>query len=169
MTFIEKFDYFKETYAKNADITKFEDSFVAAQITMTDDDCKGTFYAAFIDGKFSFEPYDYHDNTVAVIISSELLEQCIKGEADPVKCYLDSRLNAWGNLNHALNLIECLKGNKKSTAKDSEKKKESADSPEKVSKSRCKKAKAETSETSKEVKNTKKETAKKPKSTKASK
>lgn len=117
MTFIEKFDYFKKKYASKADVSKFEDSFIAAQITMTDDDCKGTFYAAFIDGKFTFEPYDYHDNTVAVVISSELLEKCIKDEADPVKCYLDGELNAWGNLNHALNLIEALKGKKKRTTK----------------------------------------------------
>ena len=117
MTFIEKFDYFKKKYALKADTNKLTDSFIAAQITMSDEDCKGTFYAAFIDGKLNFEPYDYHDNTVAVIVNSLLLEDFIKGKADPVKAYFDGSLQAWGNLDHALQLIECLKGKKKAPAK----------------------------------------------------
>ncbi len=117
MTFIEKFDYLKKKYAAKADTSKFTDSFVAAQITMSDEDCGGTFYAAFINGVLSVEPYDYHDNTVAVIVNSELLESFIKGKADPVKEYLDGRLQAWGNLDHALQLIECLKGKKKAASK----------------------------------------------------
>lgn len=117
MTFIEKFDYLKSKYATKADTSKFKDSFIAAQITMSDEDCKGTMYAAFIDGTFSFEPYDYHDNTVAIIINSLLLEDCIKGKADPVKEYLDGKIQAWGNLDHAIQLIDCLKGKKKAASK----------------------------------------------------
>ena len=113
MTFIEKFEYLKKKYAVKADTAKFKDSFIAAQITMSDEDCGGTMYAAFIDGTFSFEPYDYHDNTVAIIVNSLLLEECIKGKADPVKAYLDGQLQAWGNLDHALQLIEVLKGKKR--------------------------------------------------------
>lgn len=120
MTFIEKFDYLKKKYALKADTSKLKENFIAAQITMSDEDCGGTMYAAFIDGKFSFEPYDYHDNTVAIIIDSNLLEECIKGKADPVKSYLDGTLQAWGNLDHALQLIECLKGKKKVPAKKEE-------------------------------------------------
>ncbi len=123
MTFIEKYEYLKKKYALKADTAKFKDSFIAAQITMSDEDCGGTMYAAFINGTFSFEPYDYHDNTVAIIINSGLLEECIKGSADPVKAYLDGKLQAWGNLDHALQLIEALKGkkrvNKKKTAEAS--------------------------------------------------
>ncbi len=117
MTFIEKFDYFKKKYGLKADISKFKDEFIAAQITMSDEDCGGTFYAAFIDGKLSVEPYDYHDNTVAVIVNSLLLEECINGKEDPVKAYLEGKLQAWGNLDHALQLIEVLKGKKKTTKK----------------------------------------------------
>ena len=120
MTFIEKFDYLKKKYASKADAAKFTDEFIAAQITMSDEDCGGTMYAAFIDGVFSFEPYDYHDNTVAVIVSSALLEECIKGKADPVKAYLDGQLQAWGNLDHALQLIEALKGKKRVCKKKTE-------------------------------------------------
>ena len=120
MTFIEKYYHLKNKYAAKADTTKFKDSFIAAQITMSDEDCGGTMYAAYIDGSFSFEPYDYHDNTVAIIINSALLEECIKGKADPVKAYLDGQLQAWGNLDHALQLIEALKGKKRVCKKKTE-------------------------------------------------
>ena len=120
MTFIEKYDYLKKKYAVKADTAKFKDAFIAAQITMSDEDCGGTMYAAYIDGSFSFEPYDYHDNTVAIIINSALLEECIKGKADPVKAYLDGQLQAWGNLDHALQLIEALKGKKRVCKKKTE-------------------------------------------------
>lgn len=117
MTFIERFDELKKKYASKADISKLTDSFIAAQITMSDSDCHGTFYISFINGVLACEPYDYHDNTVAVIVNSLLLEDCIKGKADPSKEYLDGRIQAWGNLDHALMLIECLKGKKKAPAK----------------------------------------------------
>ncbi|MBQ6898040.1 MAG: SCP2 sterol-binding domain-containing protein [Clostridia bacterium] len=120
MTFIEKYDYLKKKYAAKADTAKFRDAFIAAQITMSDEDCGGTMYAAYIDGNFSFEPYDYHDNTVAIIINSALLEECIKGKADPVKAYLDGQLQAWGNLDHALQLIDVLKGKKRVCRKKTE-------------------------------------------------
>lgn len=120
MTFIEKYEYLKKKYASKADISKLKYAFIAAQITMSDEDCGGTMYAAFIDGSFSFEPYDYHDNTVAIIVNSVLLEECIKGKADPVKAYLDGQLQAWGNLDHALQLIEALKGKKRVCKKKTE-------------------------------------------------
>lgn len=140
MTFIEKFDYLKSKYAVKADTAKFKDSFIAAQITMSDEDCKGTMYAAFIDGTFSFEPYDYHDNTVAIIINSLLLEDCIKGKADPVKEYLDGKIQAWGNLDHAIQLIDCLKGKKKAASKKATEKGEATNKEAAAPKKRtCKK------------------------------
>ena len=151
MTFIEKYEYLKKKYALKADAAKFTDAFIAAQITLSDEDCGGTMYAAYIDGTFSFEPYDYHDNTVAVIVSSALLEECIKGKADPVKEYLDGKLQAWGNLDHALQLIEALRPKKRVCKKKTdteenvceEVKSEEAAAPKKRS---CKKKAAEKTE-----------------------
>ena len=141
MTFIEKFEYLKKKYALKADTAKFKDEFIAAQITMSDEDCGGTMYAAYIGGTFSFEPYDYHDNTVAVIISSALLEECIKGKADPTKEYLDGKLQAWGNLDHALQLIEALKGKKRVCKKKADCAEEAAkeEAPAAPKKRTCKK------------------------------
>lgn len=145
MTFIEKFDYLKKKYGLKADTAKFKDEFIAAQITMSDEDCGGTFYAAFIDGKLSVEPYDYHDNTVAVIVNSLLLEECIKGKADPVKEYFAGNLQAWGNLDHALQLIEALKGKKKAVKK-AEKTEEKGEAAPKKKVSKKKEAPAEAAE-----------------------
>lgn len=139
MTFTEKFDYFKKKYALKADPSKIKDDFIAAQITMSDEDCGGTFYAAYINGTFSFEPYDYHDNTVAMIIKADLLEDCINGKADPVKNYLEGNLQAWGNLDHALQLVECLKGKKKASAKKKTEKADECKEEKKPAKRSCKK------------------------------
>ena len=160
MTFTEKFDYLKKKYASKADITKLTDSFIAAQITMSDDDCKGTFYAAFIDGQLNFEPYDYHDNTVAVIVNSLLLDDFIKGKADPVKAYFDGSLQAWGNLDHALQLIECLKGKKKAPSKKKAAAPSETGTEEKPKKRTCTRKPKDTAEAEKPKKATKK-TAKK--------
>lgn len=108
MTFQEKFDYLKEKYGNKVDLTKLTESF-AAQIEMTDDDCKGIFYIAYINGNFAFEPYDYHDNTVAVAINSLLLEDCITGKADAVDCFINGKLFLTGNADHAKMIIEALK------------------------------------------------------------
>ena len=162
MTFIEKFDALKKKYAAKADISKLKDPFIAAQITLSDEDCGGTFYVAFIDGKLHFEPYDYHDNTVGLIISSALLEDAIKGKADPVKAYLEGSLQAWGNLDHALQLIDALKGKKKAPAKKKAEEK-AEEKKEAVKKTAKKKAeKTEKTEKTEEAKDTKKKaTAKK--------
>ena len=154
MTFIEKFDYLKKKYAAKADTAKFRDEFIAAQITMSDEDCGGTMYAAFIGGTFSFEPYDYHDNTVAIIINSALLEECIKGKADPVKEYLDGKLQAWGNLDHALQLSEALKGKKRVSKKKTECEAEvkAEEAPAAPKKRTCKKKAAEDTAVAAQVK-----------------
>ncbi len=168
MTFTERFEQLRKKYYAKADTSKLKDSFIAAQVTMSDEDCGGTFYIAYINGVLSFEPYDYHDNTVALIINSVLLEDCIKGKTDPVKAYLEGKLQAWGNLDHALQLIECLKGKKKAPAKKA-KAEEEVKTDEQPKKRTCKRKTAKTEEavtqevapTAEEIKEEKKPAAKK--------
>ena len=108
MTYMEKFEYLKKTYGKKPDMSKLTEDF-AAQITMTDDDCHGIFYVAYLNGTLAVEPYDYHDNTVAITVNSVLLEDILKGKADAVQAYKDGALQAEGNLGHALMMIGALK------------------------------------------------------------
>ena len=108
MTYIEKFEHLKKTYGKKPDMSKLTEDF-AAQITMTDDDCHGIFYVAYLNGVLAMEPYDYHDNTVAVTVNSGLLEEILKGKKDPAEAYNNGELQAQGNLMHALMMIGALK------------------------------------------------------------
>lgn len=108
MTFIERFNYLKENYGSKADLSGV-DTNIAAQFTMTDDDCHGIFYIAHLNGVTSVEPYDYHDNTVAVTINSRLLEKIFKGEVDPVASFLAGEFEVEGETDHALKLINAFK------------------------------------------------------------
>ena len=62
MTFIEKFTELKEKYGA-VDESKLSESF-AIQVEMTDEDCGGKFYVAYVNGVFAVEPYDYHDRMI---------------------------------------------------------------------------------------------------------
>lgn len=107
MTFQEKFDELKAKYGK-IDESKLGESF-AVQIEMTDSDCGGIFYVAYIGGNFSVEPYDYRDNTAAVKVSSEVLEKLLSGKADAVKEFLSGNIKVDGKTDHALMVIDLMK------------------------------------------------------------
>mgnify|MGYP003294770703 CR=1 FL=1 len=114
MTFIEKFDALKAKYGK-IDESKLGDSF-AIQVEMTDDDCGGIFYVAYVNSVFAIEPYDYHDNTAAITTSSKVLENVLSGKADPVAQFLTGKLKVKGNLDHALMLVNLMKKEHKKRA-----------------------------------------------------
>ncbi|MBQ6065278.1 MAG: SCP2 sterol-binding domain-containing protein [Clostridia bacterium] len=145
MTYMEKFEHLKKTYGKKPDLSKLTEDF-AAQITMTDDDCHGIFYVAYLNGALAVEPYDYHDNTVAITVNSVLLEDILKGKKNPVEAYNNGELQAWGNLGHALMMIGALK-------KEPAKRKPAAKkAPAKKAAEKVEKAAEKAAETVKEVK-----------------
>ncbi len=166
MTFIEKFDTLKKKYG-TVDESKLTESF-AIQIEMTDDDCKGIFYVAYMNGVFAVEPYDYHDRTAAITATSKVLESVLSGKTTPVKAYTDGKLIVDGNLDHALMLVELMKkvpakkaATKKSTKKAEESKPEAkaevkeevkAETPKAETKKETPKAEAKKSATKKTTK-----------------
>ena len=77
MTFEKKFETLKKSFVK-ADLEKLTESF-AFQVNMTDEDCGGTFYVAYVDGTLAVEPYDYKDNTAVVTGSSADVAKLAKG------------------------------------------------------------------------------------------
>lgn len=107
MTFQEKFDELKAKYGK-VDEAKLAEPF-AVQIEMTDDDCGGIFYVAYVGGVFSVEPYDYRDNTAAVRVSSEVLEKLLSAQGDPAKEFLAGKIKVDGKTDHALMVIDLMK------------------------------------------------------------
>lgn len=148
MTFIEKFNELKEKYGK-IDESKLSDSF-AIQVEMTDEDCGGIFYVAYMNGIFAVEPYDYHDRTAAITVSSEVLENILSCKADPMDAFFGGQLSVDGDVGHALMLVEILK---KEPAKKAPKKKAPAKKPAAK--------KTETADAEKPAKKTTKKTAKK--------
>jgi len=116
MTFNEKFEELKEKYALRADFSKINYD-LAAEITLTDEDCGGVFYVARVKNKTDVQPYNYYDNTVSIKIDSVLLEQLLEGRKNPVNEFLLGNVEAEGDASHALALIDALKTKKRGRKK----------------------------------------------------
>ena len=107
MTFIEKFNQIKKKYGK-IDESKLTEHF-AVQVEMTDEDCGGIFYIAYMNGPFAIEPYDYYDNTAIVRVSSKVLENILSCKADPMESFSAGEIQVEGDISHALMLVELMK------------------------------------------------------------
>ncbi len=77
MTFEKKFSSIKAKI-ESADITLPEAHF-AFEITLTDDDCGGTFYVASRGNGLEIEPYDYHDNTASLTATANTITRLLDG------------------------------------------------------------------------------------------
>lgn len=108
MTFTEKFQSLKVAFDK-ANTKKFDADF-AVQLTMTDEDCGGTFYIAYINGTYAVEPYDYYDNTATVLAPSDAIAKLAKG-------VIAKDLILGGNEENIKTLAAALKPAKKPAAK----------------------------------------------------
>lgn len=109
MTFEEKFQSLKKAFDK-ADVKKFNSDFFAIQLTMTDEDCGGTFYIEYKDGNYSVEPYNYYDNTATVLAPATSIAKLSKGT-------VAKDLILGGNEEIVKNLAVALKPVKKAPAK----------------------------------------------------
>lgn len=77
MTFEKAFDSIKKKFA-DADAKNVSD--FAIQVTMSDEDCGGTFYIEAKGGVLSVEPYDYKDNNAVLDITKSDLTALIGGK-----------------------------------------------------------------------------------------
>lgn len=141
MTFKEKFEKISKKLFK-ADITKFDEAF-AIQITMSDEDCGGTFFVAYSDGTYRIEPYDYVDNTINIFVDSATLEKIIDKKLTVEAAVYGALLSYNGNLGHLTALFEAIEKKKitrkktitvKKTAKSTETKKEASEKTEDIKK-----------------------------------
>lgn len=105
MTFMERFEVLKQQLQKTAPHQFAED--FAIQVCMTDEDCGGIFYIAYIDGVFAVEPYDYYDHTAALTAASDVFEGFING-----KRVAAAQLGIEGNEQH-VKLLQGLAKEKK--------------------------------------------------------
>ena len=112
MTFPEKFNALKNTYAAATAFDEVPDDF-AAEITLTDPDCGGTFYMVKRCGQLAIEPYDYKDHTVKLTLDSRLLEDILTNKESAIAAFMDGRLDAEGDVTQALALVNALKDQKR--------------------------------------------------------
>ena len=78
MTFEQAFKKIKTKF-DNVDASKLQD--MALQITLSDEDCGGTLYAAVKNSALEVEPYDYKDNDAVIDITKVSLTSILDGKA----------------------------------------------------------------------------------------
>lgn len=121
MTFEKKFDSLKKEFSKYD--TSAVPADMAIQITISDEDCGGTFYVSTINGIFAVEPYDYKDNTVAIRATADTLEKLINSSLSAEEAIENGTVTAFGAFEHVTGLFGSLKKKavKKSTKKATKK------------------------------------------------
>ena len=125
MNFENKFKAIKKEFNKYD--TKKVPRGMAIQVTMSDEDCGGTFYISTVEEKFQVEPFDYVDNTVAIDVFADDFLSLIKGKEKVENLIKNNKISISGNINHLLDLLNNLKEKKvkkatKKTTKKSNKK-----------------------------------------------
>ena len=114
MTFIEKFEEIKKKIG-TPDLSKLTESF-AVQVNMTDADCGGAFYIAYIGGNLAIEPYDYHDHTAMIYAKSRDLIDALTGKLDMLAAVMSGKIEVYGNIDHVTALASLHKPRAKRTA-----------------------------------------------------
>ena len=123
MTFLEKFEEIKKLGETEVE---FEKEF-AIQVDMTDEDCKGSFYAAYKNGVFSVEPYSYNDRDALMTIKSDVLVKLLSGDIDPVASFLTGKFKIDGSVEAVLELTKLCAANKAKKKAEKKAKKNKAD------------------------------------------
>ncbi|MCC8161523.1 MAG: SCP2 sterol-binding domain-containing protein [Oscillospiraceae bacterium] len=123
MTFEQAFLKIKEKF-DNADASNTSD--FAIQVTFTDEDCGGTFYAEVKDGKLAVEPYDYYDNDVVLDITKSALLSVLGGRMSLDKAIDNGDASAKGDVSKIADWKNTIK---KASAKPAAAKKAPAKKP----------------------------------------
>ncbi len=111
MTYEQAFAKVKKKLEK-ANTSSFTSDF-AIQVNLTDDDCSGIFYVAFIGGNFAVEPYDYVDNNAVIYATADDFINFVSGKID-----VDSdKISVDGSVDAAKSLCGIAKTVRKTAAK----------------------------------------------------
>ena len=116
MEFITKFEKLKKKLDK-VKTAALKESF-AIQVNMTDDDCGGAFYIAYINDIFTVEPYDYHDHTAMITLNASDFEKIIDKKLDVDNAVSGGKVLIEGNEAHIKEVIDAIeKPAKKASSK----------------------------------------------------
>lgn len=141
MTFEQAFSKIKEKFV-DADASKAAD--FAMQITLTDEDCGGTLYAAVKDGVLAVEPYDYRDNTSVLDITKSALLAVLSGRSSLEKAINNGEASIQGSVSDINELKSTIKKAAKAPAKKTTAKKTTKAAPAKEATKAAPKAAAKT-------------------------
>ncbi len=115
MTFEVAFKKLKEKFS-NVDPQKLED--MAIQITISDEDCGGTFYAEVRNNVLAVEPYDYKDNDAVIDITRKALASILDGKSTFEKAVEKGEATVMGNIEKIASVKDAIApAPKKATAK----------------------------------------------------
>ena len=156
MTFEQAFLKVKSKF-DNADASGVAD--FAIQVTLTDEDCGGTFYAEVKNGKLAVEPYDYYDNDVVLDISKSALLAVLAGRSTLDKAIANGEASVKGDASKIADWKSTIK--KAAPAKKAPAKKAPAKKAAPAKKPAAKKAPAKKAAPAKETAPVKKEVAEK--------
>lgn len=106
MTFETAFKKLKEKF-NNVDAAALED--MAIQITISDEDCGGTFYAAVRDHVLAVEPYDYKDNDAVVDVTRAALTSLLDGKTTIDNAIEKGDMTVMGELQKVAAIRQALK------------------------------------------------------------
>lgn len=106
MTFEQAFKRIKTKF-ENVDASKLQD--MALQITLSDEDCGGTFYAAVKNGVLAVEPYDYKDNDAVLDVTRASLTSILSGKASIDKEIEKGNLTVKGDLEKVASVKDAIK------------------------------------------------------------
>lgn len=99
---LKKLDTVKET----VDVSGTD--FLAVQVNLTDVD-PGVFYVEVKDHQVNIAPYDYHDRSCAITVSSVNFNKIIDGKLDPVVAFTTGKLKVEGDVGKALEFSKLLR------------------------------------------------------------
>lgn len=82
--------------------------FLAVQVNLTDVE-PNVFYVEIKDHQVNIAPYDYHDRSCAITITSTNFNKLIEGKLDPVVAFTTGKLKVEGDKGKALEFAGLLK------------------------------------------------------------
>lgn len=145
MTFEAAFKKLKEKFS-NVDPQKLED--MAIQITISDEDCGGTFYAEVRNNILAVEPYDYKDNDAVIDITKKALASILDGKSTFEKAVEKGEATVMGNIEKIASIKDAIApAPKKATAKKAPAAKKVVAKEEKPAAKKATEAKVEKKET----------------------
>ena len=117
MTYEALIEELRKLY-ENSDAAEIEEHF-AIQINITGE-AEGALYVEFADGQIEVQPYEYYDRDLIINTDFETAIDLASGDIEMSAAFAEEKIQAWGDLDKAIEIYDTIfgksKGNKKKQA-----------------------------------------------------